>query len=271
MKSPDWSGASGDIWARRWRDTDRALGEVGSALDEAIFEAAPPKSFRALDVGCGPGTTALSLAARRRDAEIIGCDISRSLIAIAEERSKAVENVRFVAGDARQAAMEWGPFDLLFSRHGVMFFEDPARAFGDLRSGMASGGRLVFSCFREWRANPWAAELGSAAAGRELPPPGREPSGFAFADPVYVAEILSDAGWIDAGRRAVDFEYDAGSRDEALSFLAELGPAARVLEELDDRERGSALERMLAVVQRHDRGGRTIFPGAAWIWTATAP
>lgn len=270
MKSPDWSGSSGDIWARRWRETDRALAEIGVALDEAILEAAPAGPFRALDVGCGPGTTTLSLAAQCGDAEIIGCDLSQSLVGIAEQRAKGVQNVRFLAVDAEQAALECGPFDLIFSRHGVMFFEDPVRAFAGLRSATNCGGRLVFSCFREWGTNPWAAELASAAAGRDLPPPGREPSGFAFADPAYVTELLSAAGWTEARPRALDFDYDAGTNADALSFLAELGPAARVIEALDDAHRASAMERMRVVIERHDRGGGVTFPGAAWIWTATA-
>jgi hypothetical protein len=149
-----------------------------------------------------------------------------------------------------------------------MFFDDPARAFATFRAGTASGGRLVFSCFRAWDENPWASELASAAAGRNLPPPGREPSGFAFADPGYVAEILSTAGWADAEPRRLDFDYDAGSAEEALSFLAELGPAARILEGLNERDRAGALEPMRKVIERHDRNGRVIFPGAAWIWTA---
>lgn len=268
MKSPDWSGSSGDIWARRWRDTDRALGEVGTALDQAVLEAAPAGPFRALDIGCGPGTTTLALAARRGDAEIVGCDLSPSLVGIAAQRAEGMERVRFVAQDAEKAVAGHGPFDLLFSRHGVMFFDDPARAFANLRAGTASGGRLVFSCFRAWSANPWAAELASAAAGRQLPPPGREPSGFAFADPAYVEEILSGAGWIDAQPRPLDFDYDADTPEAALSFLAELGPAARVIEELGEDARAKAIERLGAAIEPYDRGGRAIFPGAAWIWTA---
>ena len=270
MKSPDWSGSSGDIWARRWRDTDRALAAVGEALDQAILAAAPAGPFRALDVGCGPGSTPLALAAARPDADIVGCDVSRSLVAIAQERALGRAGVRFVAEDAEQAARDRGPFDLVFSRHGVMFFADPVRAFATLREATKQGGPLLFSCFRGWDANPWAAELASAAAGRELPAPGREPSGFAFADPFYVAEILASAGWSEAKPAALDFDYDAGPPDEALSFLAELGPAARVIEELDEAERGAAIERMRELIERRDRGGRVIFPGAAWIWTASA-
>ena len=270
MQTPDWSGSSGDIWARRWRDTDRALAEVGAALDEAILRAAPAGPFRALDVGCGPGSTALALAAARPDADIVGCDLSRSLVTIAEQRSAGRAGVRFVAEDAEKAARDLGPFDLLFSRHGVMFFDDPRRALANLRAGTNSGGRLVFSCFRGWSANPWAAGLASAAAGRDVPPPGREPSGFAFADPDYVAELLGSAGWAEAEPRSLDFDYVAGAPDDAIDFLGELGPAARLLEGLNEEDRAAALVRMRTVVDRHERAGQVIFPGAAWIWTARA-
>ena len=270
MKSPDWSGSSGDTWARRWRDTDRALDEVGAALDQAILAAAPAGPFRALDVGCGPGTTALSLAARRADAEIVGADLSQSLVDIAVERGKGVENVRFIARDAESVARGHGPFDLIVSRHGVMFFGDPEAAFETLHGAANPGARLVFSCFREWAANPWATMLAAAAAGREVPAPGREPSGFAFADPAYVGEILSVAGWGEASAQPLDFDYRAGSSDEALGFLAELGPAARIMEEMDEGERSAGLQRMRAVIERHERGGEVVFPGAAWIWTAAA-
>ena len=274
MQTPDWAGSSGDIWARRWRDTDRALAAVGEALDRAILEAAPEGAFSALDVGCGPGTTSLSLAARRPDASILGCDLSEPLVGIARERSAGSPNVRFNAADAEQAALEHRPFDLIFSRHGVMFFDDPHRAFRALREAAAGEGRLVFSCFRSWAENPWAGEIASAAAGTALPPPGREPSGFAFADPAYVRDILDGAGWADAQPQAVNFSYVAGEGlkavDQALDFLAELGPASRVLEGIADGDRDAAMLRMRQAISAHHRDGRVIFPAAAWLWRASA-
>ena len=275
MKTPDWSGASGDIWARRWRDTDRALAGVGAALDQAILDAAPEGAFKALDIGCGPGTTSLSLAALRPDASILGCDLSEALVAIAAQRAQDPPSVRFVAEDAEQAARAHGPFELIFSRHGVMFFDDPHRAFRSLREAAAAGGRLVFSCFRSWDENPWAAELASAAAGTALPPPGREPSGFAFAEPDYVRDILSGAGWAEAEPEPVDFSYAAGEGPEAieqaLDFLTELGPASRILEGLDGEAREAAVTRMREVIATHRRDGRVTFLSAAGIWRAEAP
>jgi hypothetical protein len=156
----------------------------------------------------------------------------------------------------------------------VMFFADPVRAFRSLRTAANAGAALVFSCFQDWDANPWAAELASAAAGRTLPPPGREPSGFAFAEPDYVRDILGSAGWTALEWRTVPFSYVAAGGAEAindaLSFLGEIGPASRVVRELPEKERGSAVERMRAVIERHFDGDEVQFPAAAWIWSARA-
>lgn len=274
MKSSDWSGANGDTWARRWRDTDRALVGLSFALDVAIREAAPSEAFKALDVGCGAGSTSLVLAEHRPDAAILGCDLSQSLIAVARQRPHRDAAVSFIVQDAERAAREHGPFALIFSRHGVMFFDNPGGAFATFRAAASDGARLVFSCFQDWHANPWAAELASAAAGRVLPSPGHEPGGFAFADPAYVRGFLQAAGWAEAEARAVAFEYVAGegpaAADQALGFLSELGPASRVIQDLDDGAREAAVERMRAVVSAHERDGQVLFPAAAWIWKAAA-
>lgn len=269
----EWATRSGDAWAERWRETDRALSKLGTVLDSAIAAAAPPQPFRALDVGCGPGSTSLALAQARPDASIIACDLSPALAAIAEARVVGSQ-VRVIVGDAEALAGSEGPFDLIFSRHGLMFFAEPVRAFRNLREATNAGASLVFSCFQDWDANPWASELASAAAGRTLPPPGREPSGFAFADPDYVRDILQSAGWTDLERRPVPFDYVAADGeaavDRTLSFLCEIGPASAVVRELPEQEKSGAVDRMRAVIERHFDGGAVEFPAAAWIWSAKA-
>lgn len=273
-RAPDWAGSSGDIWADNWRRTDRGLAGVAAVLDPAILAAAPIGPFRALDIGTGPGTTALALAAGRPDAEILACDVSAPLIEVARRRAAGATNIRFVIGDAALVAVECGPFDLIFSRHGVMFFDDPKSAFRSFRESARGGGRLVFSCFQSWLDNPWASALAEAAAGAPMPMPDRSPGGFAFADPDYVLELLTIAGWTDARPRPLPFTYVAGEGDnpeeEAMALLAKVGPAARVLDALAVGERPTAMERMRRVVADHIRDSRVEFPAAAWIWSAKA-
>ena len=116
--------------------------------------------------------------------------------------------------------------------------------------------------------------LASAAANRALPPPGREPSGFAFADPHYVRDILDAAGWTAVEGTPVAFNYvaaaEGGAIEQALSFLGAIGPASRVVEEMPEQEKPSAVERMRSVIERHFTGDAVEFAAAAWIWSAKA-
>lgn len=268
----DWATHSGDAWTRRWREIDAALSDLAPRLQDALLDVIPARPFAALDVGCGAGSTSEQLARQRTDATIVGCDLSPSLIRLAQDRLADLKSVRVVLGDAQVIAGSEGPFDLIFSRHGVMFFADPIVAFRNLRAATKPGGALVFSCFQDWRANPWASELASAAADRALPPPGREAGGFAFADPDHVRQILETAGWNDAELRPAPFVYVAGAGEnavkQALDFLSEIGPASRVLSSMPDGERPAAVERMRHVLDSRCVGDRVEFPAAAWLWSA---
>ena len=87
-------------------------------------------------------------------------------------------------------------------------------------------------------------------------------------------EILRAAGWSDAEAQNIRFTYAAGDGADpvevALSFFSDLGPSSRVLDELPDNERATALERMRRVIVRHLVGRRVSFPAGAWIWSARA-
>jgi SAM-dependent methyltransferase len=274
VMAPEWASTSGDAWSRRWQDTDRGLAGLSPYLHSAIASNAPAGRFRALDVGCGPGSTAIAIAETCPGAEIIACDVSPPLARLAEERTADIPRIRVVLGDAEAVASSNGPFDLIFSRHGVMFFPDPIAAFERLRSAANPLAPLIFSCFRNWDSNPWAAELTRAAAGTEIPPPGREPGGFAFADPDYVNEVLTASGWQEASPQPVDFAYvtaeGEGAVEHALAFVSEIGPAARILQTLPEQERPAAVGRMRSVIERRFDGSAVSFPAAVWIWTAKA-
>jgi SAM-dependent methyltransferase len=271
----DWAKTSRDIWARRWRDTDRGLAGLSPHLLSAVLARAGERPFKAFEVGCGPGSTTLGVADACPQAVIVACDISPALAEIARYRTADYQAIRVVVGDAEEIASAEAPLDLIFSRHGVMFFADPVRAFAKLRSAARSGAAFVFSCFQDWALNPWASELACVAADGVVTAPGREPSGFAFGDPEYVRGILGSAGWGAAEPQPIDFDYVAGEGsaaiEQALSYLSDVGPAARVIESLTGNDKAEALLRMRDLIERHFDGDAVVFPAAAWIWSATSP
>jgi SAM-dependent methyltransferase len=74
---------------------------------------------RALDIGCGPGGWALALAAAYPSMEIVGFDISETMIryAFAQARVRGLTNVSFEVMDARQPlAFHDASFDLINAR-----------------------------------------------------------------------------------------------------------------------------------------------------------
>jgi SAM-dependent methyltransferase len=272
LSADEWTGRTGDAWAAEWRRTDRSFADLSHQLNAAILAAAPAGAFRALDIGCGAGGTSLALAEARPDAAIVGVDLSRELLAVA--RARGGDRLTLVQGDAATAAAEYGPFDLMVSRHGVMFFADPVAAFAALRRQATPGVRLVFSCFRARAENEWMrvvdAALGTAAPAEE----GYAPGPFGFADAGFTGSMLAQAGWSEATPRSVDYIYVAGEGDEpledAMSFLGRIGPASRTLAAAPKSERAALRERLRTALAPHVAGGRVTFRAAAWIWTATA-
>lgn len=266
----DWQGTVGKNWAQEWQRTDTSFSELTPQLLAAISRE---PGHRVVDVGCGGGELSLAIGHARPDALVTGIDISRDLIETARSRS-GPPNVTFEEADAsvwRPGPGDAAP-DLLVSRHGVMFFPDPPKAFGHLASVAAPRARLVFSCFRTAAENAWA----SGIAGLLPPtPPVRAqrfaPGPFAFADPDHVAACLS--GWRDLEFMPIDFGYIAGTGadpvGEAMALFRRIGPAASALRTLPQEQRDEVETRLRELVEAHLADGRVRFPAAAWLVTAT--
>lgn len=271
----DWRGAVGDVWAQEWRRTDRSFVNVSPALDAAILAAAPIGPGRALDIGCGAETTSLTLAAVRPDLTVMGIDVSAGLIDTARARAArtGLRNLRFVTADLNAALPDMGRFDLLLSRHGVMFADSPRAMFANLRTVAATGARLIFSCFRASAENPWADELlDQVVSVRAVDSGDYAPGPFGFADPAFVRAVLADAGWQNAQPHPLDYDYIAGAGADpvadAAEFLSRVGPIARAMRDATEPP-ATIRQRPIAELASRSDGTRVAFPAAAWLWSAT--
>jgi SAM-dependent methyltransferase len=273
-RGQEWATNVGDVWAEEWQRTDRTFAEMTIALNAAIDRVAPAGPGRALDIGCGAGITSFSLAARHPDLDVLGVDIAAQLIAVAQERAAGLPNVQFAAADVSQFTAA-APFDLLISRHGVMFFDDPFATFTRLHQAAKPGAPIVFSCMREMARNAWTYDLVEAVTGSPpVPPVGYAPSPFAFADEGFTTNLLATAGWKDIRPEPVDYAYLAGEGDDPVSDAVRtftlIGPAASMVARAAPEQRPEMVERLRVVVERHRDGNKVAFPASAWIWTAYA-
>lgn len=269
-----WNEAMGKTWAMLHERLDRQLDPIGrAAMDRAAFRAGD----QVLDVGCGCGETTLEIAGRIATGAVTGLDASRMLLDIAREAAaaKGVANARFEQGDG-QVWRAPEPVDVLFSRFGVMFFEDPEAAFTNLRRSLKSGGRLAFACWREPKQNLWLA-LPMQSTAHLLPPmPPSDPNApgpFAFADKDRLAGILKGAGFADVAIDPLDLRTGGDTLEESVFVSLRVGQLGSALREIGASD---ALKREVEATLRqalepHVEDGVVKLPAAAWIVSGRNP
>ena len=265
----DWEGRVGETWAQEWRRTDRAFG----ALTDRLLAATRGAIFhRVLDIGCGAGELSLAVARGRPDARVVGVDVSPALIEAARQRGSALANAEFAVADASrwEAETDTRP-DLMLSRHGVMFFDEPTEAFIHLAGQAAEDADLLFSCFRSSRENPAFAEIRHLVPDPPVTLDPVAPGPFAFAERSHVVGILETAGWRDIAFEPFDFPMVLGAGDDpvedAIGYFRRIGPAAAAARDMEVAARERFFDRIRALCERHHHDGIVAMAAAAWIVT----
>lgn len=261
-----WNGDAGTQWVAAQEQLDAML----SPLSRQVLEvAAARKDEHVLDIGCGCGTTSMALA--ENALAVTGIDISAPMVAHAQRRIARLSNVSVHEADASEWRGET-PFQLAFSRFGVMFFEDSLAAFKNIHANLSADGRLCFICWRLPQDNPWLAVPGAAAA-PYLPAPPAEtgPGPFAFADEGFTQELLYAAGFCKVSLRLCEAELTLGPDvAAALSFQTRIGPLARVMTELEGDAQRSALDAVAAALRPYQQADGLKLGASCWIVTADA-
>lgn len=278
-QTADWNGQSGERWVANQARLDAVAAVFGEAAIEAV---APATGERVLDVGCGAGASSLALAARvGPGGQVLGVDISEPLIGRARALAPQDTSAQFEMADASSAVLPEGAFDILFSRFGVMFFENPTRAFAHMRRALRPGGRVAFVCWRGAAENDWARLPMGALKGivpSMAPPDPEAPGPFSFGDRGRVARILAAAGFTDIAIEPFDASVPFGEGetrdaaiDDAVRMALEVGPLSRALSDLPDDIRARASAAVRAVFAGLPGERSVMIDGAAWIVMARNP
>jgi SAM-dependent methyltransferase len=228
-----WNGETG----RNWVTQDALMEAMLQPLGEYVMDTlAPQPGEHVLDIGCGCGHTSLSLAGRvGAEGSVTGVDISAPMLAVASHFAAERSSIHFVEADAQTHAFEPECYDMVFSRFGVMFFEDPVAAFTNIRSALRASGRLAFCCWQPRAVNPFMTVPAMAAlellpAPPEVPP--RTPGPFAFEEADYVTAVLINSGFESVAVTPLQQPLTFGrglSLTNIVERLVQIGPIAQMV------------------------------------------
>jgi SAM-dependent methyltransferase len=262
-----WNGDS----AQHWINNRQRLVALHAGLTPRLHEAAAiAPGDRVLDVGCGCGRTTIDAArAAAPDGTALGLDLSAPMLSVARDLAAdaGVDNARFEQADAQVYPLPPAGFDVVISSFGLMFFDDAASAFANLRAALRPGGRLAFLCWQDDPANelfsiPWQA----LAAHTDLP---EADDADLFHDPARITGLLGDAGF--AGAAVVPLTAPARFGDDVedvLGYVRGMGRIRTLLADLDP-EQARRVEAELARQYAARQGTDGVWIGtAAWLVTA---
>ena len=179
--------------------------------------------MRVLDVGCGIGGPARTLAAEF-GCTVVGVDLVDEFVEAARELTARVglsDQVEFVQGDALELPFADGEFDAAMLEHVTMNIQDKGRLFRGLARVVRGGGRLAIY-------EICAGEGGPV----HYPVPWASDARYSFvARPQELGGAAQDAGfrveqWVDVSERA--FEWFLGMIASMANRPKEAGPAVGV-------------------------------------------
>lgn len=250
--------------------------------DIAMDRLALRPGARVIDLGCGYGDATRALAQRvGATGEVVGVDASPRFIAKASEEAKAakIENVRFGVRDIQTDDLG-GPYDVAFSRYGVMFLLSPVQGFRNVHRSLAPGGRLCVVVWRKREDNPWLNIAERIV--RELIPEDAHakkdavtcgPGPFSMISADMVGDQLVKAGFeritFERSDQPVMIGRDA---EEAVAFAMALGPAGEIvrLAGEEGQRKKPEVEAALAKAFEGMRGADGIVRGGSSTWIITA-
>lgn len=153
-----------------------------------------------VDLGCGPGSITLGLAAESR---VTGVDLDAGQVAMARDRARRAgrSTVDFVVASAYDLPFAEGSVDVAFSHALFEHLSRPHDALAELHRVLKPGGRLALST-SDWskaRLRPKTANVDAALRGHYLLR--RRAGGDPFAGR-HIADQCATAGFKDVVSRA---------------------------------------------------------------------
>jgi ubiquinone/menaquinone biosynthesis C-methylase UbiE len=240
--------------------------QSGEAVVESIGITPP---LRALDLGCGDGTTAVPLA--RMGAEVVGVDIARNLVEAGNKRAAqaGLNRLEFREGDAcNLEGVGDQLFDLTLSMFGAMFAPKPHDVAKEMVRVTKPGGRIVMGNWIPNDPTSFVSQLLTVSSSFMPPPPEGFVSPMTWGVDSHIIERFGQAGVptenISMAKDTYHFESsDQGPAAFIDSFRRFYGPTMNAFEAAEKNGKVEELHNQLlelAKSQNKSPNGGTSIP-----------
>ncbi len=230
--------------------------ESGAELARSL---AVKPSMKALDLGCGDGTTALPLA--QCGADVTGIDIARNMVEAGKRRAAeaGISRLNFQEGDAcHLEGVKDHSFDLTLSVFGAMFAPKPFDAAKEMVRVTKPGGRIVMG---NWIPDDptFVSELLRISSAFTPPPPEGFISPMKWGVESEIIERFGRAGVpqenISMVKDTYHFLSDEKSPEEFIGlFRRYYGPTMNAFEAAEKSGNGDKLlEQLVELANTHNR------------------
>jgi len=239
--------------------------QSGEAVVKSL-EVKPP--LRALDLGCGDGTTAIPLA--QLGAEVTGIDIARNLVDAGKRRAAqaGLTRLKFQQGDACNL-QEVGDhsFDLTITVFGAMFAPKPFDVAKEMVRVTKPGGRIVMG---NWIPNDptFVSQVLKISSAFTPAPPEGFVSPMTWGVDSHIAERFAQAG-VPKNKISMvrdTFHFRSADKSPAQfidSFRRFYGPTMNAFEAAEKNGKAEELHShlvQLAKTQNQSSNGCTAIP-----------
>ena len=278
----DFISCWNEILVPKWNRFRHILSGNGAVHSEMAYDHFQIKpGDKVLDIGSGYGETCLEIGRIvGPEGEVLGLDCTQAFLDIAnKERDEAgLNNVKFVLGDAQTYELPENYYDVVYSRFGVMFFQNVVYALKNAHKTLKPGGKLCMIVWRTIDDNPcWG--MAKDIALKHLPPPGDNaqtcgPGPFSLAHEETTRAMMNAAGFenIDLFERNDEHIPVGTSMQEAIDFQILVGPSGEIIREaaeLGQEKLPDIIQDMKNSMKEHERDDGIYLPSSTWFIMAS--